>query len=141
MRHLLCLLILMTPAAELSSIYAQHSSIRARAVASYNARGTMVRVYRMSDPEEVSGCERFILAGRVVSVEYDDRSGIVKFSLKDRNSESRKVNLPKSLYKQLPSEAEMALPKLLSRGKRVRVVAYGCDVSVGVLEADEIRAL
>ena len=140
MRHLLCLLILITPTAEISSIYAQHTRIRVRAVASYNAHGAMVRVYKMSDPEEVSGCERFILVGRVVSVEYDDRREIVNFSLKARNGESRKVNLPKSLYKQLPGEAERALPKLLSRGKRIRVVAYGCGVSLGVLEADEIRA-
>ena len=99
----------------------------------------MIRVYKMVDPEEVSGCDRFILVGRVVSVEYDERREIVTFSLKARNGESRRVNLPKSLYAQLPSEAETGLQKLLSRRKRIRVVAYGC--SVGVLEADEIKAL
>ena len=71
----------------------------------------------------------------------DDRREILSFSLKPRNGEDRKVNLPNSLNKQLPTEAEMALPKLLSRGKRVRVVVYGCGASVGVIEADEIRAL
>ena len=139
MRHLLCLLMLMTAASGISPVYAQH--IRARAVASYNARLTMIRVHKMLDPEEVSGCDRFILVGRVVSVEYDDRMEIVDFALKARNGESRRVNLPKSLYAQLPSEAERGLQKLLSRGKRIRVVAYGCGFSVGVLEADEIKAL
>jgi hypothetical protein len=137
MRHLLCLLMLMTAVSGISAVYAQHT--RVRAVASYDARLTMIGVYKMSDPEEVSGCDRFILVGRVVSVAYDERSEIVTFSLKARNGESRRVNLPKSLYAQLPSEAERGLQKLLSRGKRIRVVAYGC--SVGVLEADEIRAL
>ena len=140
MRHLLCLLMLMTTT-ETSPVHAQQTVFRARAIASYNARGTMIGVHKMADPEEVSRCARFILVGRVVAVEYDDRKGIVNFFLKARNGEDRKVSLPKSLYKQLPSEAEMALPKLLSRGKRIRVAAYGCGDAAGVLEADEIRAL
>ena len=140
MRHLLWLVLLMT-ATETSPVYAQQTVFRARAIASYNARVMMIRVYKMADPEEVSRCSRFILIGRVVSVEYDDRREIVSFSLKTLNGEDRKVNLPNSLYEDLPSEAEMALPKLLSRGKRIRVVTYGRGASVGVLEADEIRAL
>ena len=140
MRHLLVLVLLMTVGESLP-VYAQQTVFRARAIASYNARGTMIGVYKMADPEEVSRCGRSILFGRVVSVEYGNHREIVSFSLKARNGEDQKVNLPKSLYKDLPIEAEMALPKLLARGKRIRVVAYGCGTSVGVLEADEIRAL
>ena len=119
----------------ISTVYAQHT--RARAVASYDARLTMIRVYKMADPKEVAGCDRFILVGRVISVEYNERREIVTFSLKARNGESRRINLPKSLYAQLPIEAETGLQKLSSTGKRIRVVAYDC--SVGVLETDEIR--
>ena len=139
MQYLLCLLLLMTAGSGILPIHAQHTV--ARAVASYDARLTMIGVHKMLDPEEVSGCNRFTLVGRVVSVEYDDRREIVNFSLKTRNGESRRVNLPKSLYAQLPGEAERGLEKLLSRGKRIRVIAYGCGVSAGVLEADEIKAL
>jgi hypothetical protein len=136
---LFCVLTLVIAALEISDIYAQ-TNIRARAVASYR-RGTMFRIQKMSDPVEVSGCDRFVLVGTVESVGYDDRSEIVNFSLKARNGKSRRVNLPKTLYQQLPVEAEMALPKLLSRGRRLRAVAYGCVASADALEADEIKAL
>ena len=96
----------------------------------------------MSDPAKVSGCDRFVLAGKVISVDDDDRGQIVSFSLKGRNGRSHKFYLPEFLYEtQLPIEAERTLPGLLAEGKRVRVAAYSCGGSAGDLVADEIRAL
>ena len=91
MGHFLWLLMLMT-AMETSTVYSQQTVFRARAIASYNAHGTMIRAYKRADPQEVSRCGRFILVGRLVSIEYDDGREIRSFSLKARNGEDRKAN-------------------------------------------------
>jgi hypothetical protein len=135
---LFCLLTLVSVALEISVVDAQN--FRARAMASYNDRG-MIGVSRMSALGKVSGCVRLVMVGTVVSVESDDRREIVNFSFETRNGRSRKVYLSKSLYKELPSEAEQGLARLLARGKRIRVKAYRCGGSDGMLEADEIRTL
>lgn len=141
MRHLkfFCLLIFLTAALESSVVCAQN--FHARAVAHYR-RGTMFMLDKMADPKAVSRCSRLVLVGTVASVEYDNQRQIVNFSLTAQNGRTRKVYLPKLLYeRQLPSEAEVGLSRLVARGKRIRVVAYGCGSSAGELEADQIRAL
>lgn len=141
MRYLkfFCLLVFLTAALESSVVYAQN--FHARAVAHYR-RGTMFMLDKMADPTEVSRCSRLVLVGTVASVEYDNQRQIVNFSLTERNGRSRKVYLPKLLYeRQLPSEAEVGLSRLVARGKRIRVVAYGCVSTAGELEADQIRSL
>ncbi|HEV2827580.1 MAG TPA: hypothetical protein VGW76_08225 [Pyrinomonadaceae bacterium] len=140
MHHLkfFCLLVSLTAVLESSSVFAQ--DFQARAVAHYR-RGTMFMLDRMADPKEISGCSRRVLAGTISAVEYDNQKQIVNFSLTLRNDGTRKVYLPKLLYeRQLPSEAEVGLSRLVDRGKRIRVVAYACASSAGELEADQIRA-
>jgi hypothetical protein len=133
-----CLLIFLTAVLESSAVCAQ--DFQARAVAHYR-RGTMFMLDRMADPKTISGCSRLVMAGTVAAVEYDNQNQIVNFSLILRNDRTRRVSLPKLLYeRQLPSEAEVGLSRLVDRGKRIRVVAYGCEGSAGELEADQIRA-
>jgi hypothetical protein len=141
MRHLklLVLLAIVMAALGISVTYAQ-TIIRARAEGSYR-RGVMYRLHKMANPEAVSGCDRVVLVGTVESAVHNDKSEIVNFSMKLRSGQRRTVNLSTSLYPQLPIEAEQGLSKLLTEGKRVRVVAYSCPGAAAVLEADEIRAL
>ena len=142
MQHIkfLCLLMFITAALEMPVVSAQ--TFRARAMATYNRRGTMIMLQRMSDPKVISGCSRLVLVGTVVSVEYDKQRQIVNFSLQARNGMRRKVHLPKLLYEQqLPIEAEVGLSKLIAGGKRIRVLAYDCRNTARELEADEIKAL
>ena len=142
MRHFLCLLMLMTAVSGIPPVYTQTTHYRARAMASYNRRFEMVKISRMSDPKKVLGCDRLILVGTIVSVEYDDQRQIVSFSLKARNGRSHKLHLSPFLYeRELPIEAKRALPRLIAERKRVRVAAYKCGASAGDLEADEIKAL
>lgn len=140
MRHLnffFCLLLMTTPL-DISAVNAQ--IFHARAEGHYR-RGTMIMLDKMSDPKKVSECNRAVLAGRVVSVKYDNQRQIVSFSLQVR-SRTHSVYLPELLYEQqLPSEAEMGLYRLVAPGKRIRVVAYGCGDPARELEADQIRAL
>lgn len=140
MRHLgrLCLLALAAAASGLPAVYAQ-SSFHARPVASYR-RGVMFRLQKIADPKDVAGCDRLALAGAVESAARNGRDEITGFALKTGDGARRTVKLSASLYPQLPVEAERGLAKLLSAGRRVRVVAYGCRASAGALEADEIRA-
>jgi hypothetical protein len=141
-RHLrlFCLLALAVAASGIPAAYAQ-TRFHARPVGSYDGRGVMFRLHKIADPKDVAGCERLVLVGIVESAEHNDRKEIVSFSLKARNGGARTVNLSTSLYPQLPVEAEIGLSKLLSKGRRVRVVAYSCAASPDALEADEIRAL
>jgi hypothetical protein len=135
---LFCLLIFLTAVLEGSLVFAQN--FHARTVGNYR-RGTMFMLDQMADPKEISGCSRVVLVGTVAVVEYDNQNQILNFSLTLRNDRTRKVNLPKLLYeRQLPSEAEVGLSRLVDRGKRIRVVAYGCGSSAVELEADQIRA-
>lgn len=135
---LFCLLIFLTAALQGAVVCAQN--FHARAVAHYR-RGTMFMLDRMADPKEISGCSRLVLVGTVAALEYDNQNQIVNFSLTLRKGSPRIVYLPKLLYeRQLPSEAEVGLSRLVDRGKRIRVVAYGCRNSAGELEADQIRA-
>lgn len=141
MRHLkfVFLLMLIAGALDFSAVVAQN--FHARAVGHYR-QGSMFMLDKMADPKEVSGCSRSVLAGRVVSVEYDNQRQIVNFSLQVRNGRIHKVYLPKLLYEQqLPSEAEAGLSKMVAPGKRIRVVAYGCGEAARKLEADQIKAL
>lgn len=133
-----CLVAIVIAASGITVTYAQ-TIFRARAVGSYNSRGVMHRLHKMSDPAKVSGCDRIILVGTVQSATDNDKNEIVNFSMKIRSGERRTVNLSSALYPQLPIEAEIGLSRLLTQGKRIRVVAYSCE-GVG-LEADEIRAL
>ena len=140
MHHLrfFCLFICLTAVLEGPGICGQ--DFHARAVAHYR-RGTMFMLDRMADPKEISGCSRLVLVGTVAAAEYDHQGQIVNFSLTPRNDRTRRIYLPKLLYeRQLPSEAEVGLSRLVDKGKRIRVVAYGCGSSDGELEADQIRA-
>ena len=101
----------------------------------------MYKLSKMSEPEAVSGCDRVVLVGTVESAAHNDKKEIVNFALKTRSGERRTIRLSTSLYPQLPIEAEMGLARLLTAGKRVRVVAYSCQGAACVLEADEIRGL
>ena len=141
MRHvkLLCSLAFAAAASGVPAVYAQ-TRFHARPVAGYR-RNVMFRLQKIADPKDVAGCDRLVLTGAVESAEHNERKEITSFSLKARDGAMRAVNLSASLYPQLPVEAETGLAKLLSRGRRVRVVAYGCPASAGALEADEIRAL
>jgi hypothetical protein len=134
----LCLLICLTAVLGNPGICAQ--DFHARVMAHYR-RGTMFMLDRMADPKEISGCSRRVLVGTVAAVEYDNQNQIVNFALTLRNDGTRKVYLPKLLYeRQLPSEAEVGLSRLVAGGKRIRVVAYSCGRSDGELEAEQIRA-
>ena len=139
MRHIKvpCLLLLVIAASGLTVTYAQ-TIFRARAEGSYR-RGVMFRLTKMSDPESVAVCDRVVLVGTVESAARNDKDEIISFSLKTRTGGQRTVNLSSALYPQLPIEAERGLAKLLSEGKKVRIVAYSCQG--GMPEADEIRAL
>jgi len=132
-------LALLIAASGIPATYAQ-TIFRARPVGHYSRSG-MYRLSKMSEPEAVSGCDRVVLAGTVESAAHNDKNEIVNFALKTQSGERRTINLSTSLYPQLPIEAEMGLAKLLTAGKRVRVVAYSCQGAACVLEADEIRAL
>ena len=135
--YCLCLAIVAVNAA--TAVFAQ-TRIHTRAEASWK-RGSMIGVSRMSSAATRSRCNRRVLVGRVVSVALNDRQELAGFVLETKDAGNPNVQLAKTLYDELPMEAEAALPQLLARGKGVRVTAYRCKGRSEAPEADEIRAL
>jgi hypothetical protein len=94
---LVCVIALITPTFGAPRVGVQDEIVREKAVAGYDASGTMFRIRRMLDPKEVSECSRSIRIGNVVSVERSDENEIVSFLLRGRHKD-HEIRLPKSLY-------------------------------------------
>lgn len=101
----------------------------------------MIGISKMSDARIRSRCNRIVLMGIVISVEHNERQEITGLILETRDAGNRSVRLAKTLYDELPGEAEASLPGLLAKGKGIRVTTYSCAAAPETTEADEIRAL
>ena len=132
------------------SIAAPPTQDRNQAIAEYAPRGKsksksrMIRLSNMSEGLE-GDCTLLKYAGVIVGVQYDQETStnIIGITIQTRDGSRKHINIEQELYDDFRlSRADQGwVYTLLAKGKKVRVSAFACGVSGGVLIAHGISAV
>jgi hypothetical protein len=123
------------------SINAQDSSM---VIAEYDSqnRNRLIRLSNMTEALETS-CALVRMSGTIVGVKYDEETGveILGIGVRERKGSRSYINLDEDFFLRLPRVHHGYVPTILAKGNEVRIEAYACGASGGVLLLHDISSL
>ncbi|RMG00737.1 MAG: hypothetical protein D6735_13090 [Acidobacteria bacterium] len=107
-----------------------------------NGKPKLIALYNLTDGY---GCPVARFTGTIVHVKYDEELAlrVLGITLVTRKGDREYINVDQSLYEEfkLPRAELGWVHTLLAKGRKVRITAFMCGVSGGVMFLHHVRAL